>query len=231
MPLSPPRRRLLLVSALALLAPAAHAAAPAPAPNGSSAYNVRAFGATGDGKTLDTDAINRAIEAAAAGGGGTVEFPAGTYLSFSIRLKSHLTLQLDAGAQLVAAKAAPGFGDYDLAEPNPSGDTYQYQDFGHSHFHNSLIWGEDLEDVAIIGPGQIFGRGLSRSNGFRAGRSGASAAGPNNTPTPGDTADQSARARPSGVALPKPDRGGNKSIALKNCRNVTLSGFSVLQGG
>ncbi len=44
-------------------------------------YDVRAFGATGDGKTLDTAAINQAINAAAAAGGGTAHFPAGTYLS------------------------------------------------------------------------------------------------------------------------------------------------------
>jgi polygalacturonase len=193
--------------------------------------NVRAYGATGDGKTLDTDAINRAIDAAAAGGGGTVEVPAGTYLCFSIRLKSHVTLHLDAGSRIVAAKAAPGFGDYDEAEPNPWGDKFQYQDFGHSHFHNSLIWGEDLEDVAITGPGQIFGQGLSRANGSRPGRPGASSVGPNGTPTPGDTADPAAKSAALPLSLPKPDRGGNKSIALKNCRNVTLSGFSILQGG
>ena len=55
-------------------------------------YNIRKFGAKGDGKTLDTNAINRAIETAAANGGGTIFFPAGTYLSFSIRLKSNITL-------------------------------------------------------------------------------------------------------------------------------------------
>ena len=66
-------------------------------------FDVRAHGATGDGQTLDTAAINRAIAAASAAGGGTVRFPAGTYLSFSIRLKSNLTLHLDAGATLLAA--------------------------------------------------------------------------------------------------------------------------------
>src|SRR5260370_38521278 len=54
----------------------------------ASVYNVKAFGATGNGKTLDTPAINKAIEAAAAAGGGTGRFPAGNYLSGSIRLKS-----------------------------------------------------------------------------------------------------------------------------------------------
>ncbi|MDQ3812431.1 MAG: glycoside hydrolase family 28 protein, partial [Armatimonadota bacterium] len=61
-------------------------------------FDVRAFGATGDGSTLDTDAINQTIEAAQVAGGGTVYFPAGTYLSFSIRLKSHIALYLDQGA-------------------------------------------------------------------------------------------------------------------------------------
>src|SRR5687768_8447630 len=68
-------------------------------PIASSVFrNVREFGAKGDGKTLDTAAINRAIEATAASGGGTVYFPAGTYLSFSIRLKSNITIYLDNGA-------------------------------------------------------------------------------------------------------------------------------------
>ncbi len=226
--MSPPSlaRRCLATGLLCLL-PFGAMAADLP-----SSYNVRAFGATGDGRTLDTDAINRAIDAAAAAGGGTVEFPAGSYLSFSIRLKSHITLHLSSGCRIIAATAAENFGDYDVAEPNEWGDKFQYQDFGHSHFHNSLIWGEQLEDIAITGPGLIFGRGLSRSNGFRPGRAGASAAGPNNTPTPGDTAEQAAGTRAkTSVPLPKADRGGNKSIALKDCRNVTLSGFSILQGG
>jgi polygalacturonase len=60
-------------------------------------YDVRTFGATGDGKTPDTAAINRTIEAASMAGGGTVRFPAGTYLSFSIHLKSHVALWLEAG--------------------------------------------------------------------------------------------------------------------------------------
>src|SRR2546427_6894350 len=55
----------------------------------ATVYDVKAFGARGDRKTLDTGAINKAIEAAALAGGGTVLIPAGTYLCFSIRLKSN----------------------------------------------------------------------------------------------------------------------------------------------
>jgi len=71
-------------------------------PSGNS-FDVKAFGATGDGKTLDTPAIDKAIDAAAATGGGVVRFPAGNYLCFSIHLKSHITLYLDPGATIVAA--------------------------------------------------------------------------------------------------------------------------------
>ena len=96
-------------------------------------YNVRHFGAKGDSVTLDTDAINKAVEAAASAGGGTVYFPAGDYLSFSIRLKSNITLFLDNGAYLIGAVPREGEPGYDPPEPNP---TDMYQDFGHSHWHN-----------------------------------------------------------------------------------------------
>src|SRR6266498_1927386 len=66
-------------------------------------FSVKAFGAKGDGKALDTPAINRAIDAATAVGGGTVWFTAGTYRSFSIHLKSNIALYLDQGATIVAA--------------------------------------------------------------------------------------------------------------------------------
>src|SRR5690242_113482 len=60
-------------------------------------FNVKSFGAIGDGKTIDTTAINRTIEAAAEAGGGTVLFPAGSYMCYSIRLKSKVTLNLSSG--------------------------------------------------------------------------------------------------------------------------------------
>ena len=135
-------------------------------PGRGPTFGVRNFGAAGDGRTLDTAAINKAIEAAAAAGGGTVFLPAGNYLCHSIHLRSNVALHLDSGATIVAADANAGAG-YDLAEPNPWD---QYQDFGHSHWHNSLIWGEGLENVAIGGAGRIWGKGLSRgwSEGPRA---------------------------------------------------------------
>ncbi len=135
-----------------------------PSPNASSGfYDVRTFGAKGDGKTLDTPSINRAIETAAGSGGGTVFFPTGTYLCYSIHLKSSVCLYLDAGATILGADVPPEgttSGGYDPAgDPQP---WEKYQDFGHNHWHNSLLWGEDLHDVSILGPGLIWGKGLSR---------------------------------------------------------------------
>jgi polygalacturonase len=129
----------------------------------SNGFNVRAYGAKGDGKTLDTPAINRAIDAASAAGGGVVKVPAGTYLCYSIHLKSNITFYLDQGAVILAA-GTPEKGDYDPPEPN---EFDHYQDFGHTHWHNSLIWGEDIHDVTIAGPGLIYGKGLSRGTGTR----------------------------------------------------------------
>jgi polygalacturonase len=159
---------------------------------GATGYDVRAFGATGDGKTLDTPAINRAIDAAAEAGGGTVYFPAGEYLSVSIHLKSNIALYLDAGATIVGASHKDGHRNDD-PEPNEWGDK-KYQDFGHSHWHNSLIWGENLHDVSILGPGTIFGKGMVRSDKV-------------------------------------PDGGGDKALALKLCRNVTIRDVTFRKGG
>lgn len=130
-------------------------------------YNIRDYGATGDGKTLDTHAINKAIDAAAAAGGGTVYFPAGTYVSFSLHLKSNIALFIDQGATLLAADSpTDSSGGYDAPEANASD---KFQDFGHSHWHNSLIWGERLENISILGTGIIYGKGLTRGGNPRPG--------------------------------------------------------------
>ncbi len=205
-------------------------------------FSVLDFGAEADGQTLDSDAINAAIIAAAEVGGGKVILPAGDYLSYSIRLKSHVTLHLAEGATLIAADPPPPGepGGYDPPEPN---EWNMYQDFGHSHWHNSLIWGVDLVNVAITGPGMIYGRGLSRGNGRISRPVGApppyiegeelpdvlAADGPFDIPerpdlVPGPWGYPNARDNlPAGV--------GNKSIALRNCRNVILRDFTILHGG
>src|SRR4051794_9095063 len=66
-------------------------------------YNVRDFGAKGDGSARDTAAIQKAIDAAEKDGGGIVVTPAGTYRSGTIHLKSNVTLQLTSGAVILAS--------------------------------------------------------------------------------------------------------------------------------
>jgi len=122
-----------------------------------SHYNVQDYGAKGDDLTDNTRAINAAIEAAARKGGGTVYFPPGKFLSYTIRLKSNITLHLDQGAILIGNKEKAGVG-YDLHEEEAW--YKKFQDFGHSYWRNSFIHGDSLHDIAIIGHGMIWGRGL-----------------------------------------------------------------------
>jgi len=153
------RRDLLKLTPLAAFAIPRRARAAEPP---ASSFDVRSFGATGDGKTLDTAAINKAIDAAAAAGGGTVRIPAGSYICHSIHLKSNVALYLDQGSKIIASDT-PGF---DPAENASLTDAWlQYQDFGHRNWHNSLIWGEGLSNISITGPGLIWGKGLSRGFG------------------------------------------------------------------
>jgi polygalacturonase len=183
-------------------------------------YNIKNFDAKGDGKTLDTNAINRAIETAAKNGGGTVYFPAGTYLSFSIRLKSNITIYLDNGATLLAADTEKHKGKYDMFEPNPWD---MYQDFGHSHWKNSLMWGIGIENFAIVGNGKIDGLGLSKKS-----------PGPQKPRTEGETP-TSLKDNPSPLGelspLKEMEGLGTKAIALKLSKNITLKDFTIFRGG
>ena len=120
-------------------------------------YDITGFGAKGDGKTNNTKAINAAIEAASKNGGGTIYFPAGNFLSYTILLKSKITLYLDQGAVLIGDQEKNGVG-YD----RPEEDAWykKFQDFGHSYWRNSLIYGDSLHNIAIEGHGMIWGKGL-----------------------------------------------------------------------
>ncbi|MBP2278697.1 rhamnogalacturonidase [Sphingomonas sp. PL20] len=197
------RRSVMLGAAGASAAVGASPAMATAAPAGTPGWlDARHFGATGNGTTIDTPAINRAIDHAAALGGGTVFLPAGTYACYTIRLKSRVALHLDHGATILAAPAPDsGPGGYDHAEPQDPA-IEGFQDYGHNHWRNSLIWGDGLHDIAITGTGLIWGKGLGRGDGKDAYLSD-----PNHAGT------------------------ANKAIALKSCRNVLLRDFKVLAGG
>ncbi|MFI6503212.1 glycosyl hydrolase family 28 protein [Nonomuraea typhae] len=147
--------------ALVLLLPGP--AVPATADVQSAAeFNVRDYGATGNGSTNDDDAIDRAVNAASAAPGGIVVFPPGNYRARTIHLKSNVTIRLDSGATVRAAGSG-----MDAPETNPYDD---YQDFGHSHFNNSLFVGRNVSNVHFDGAGTIDGDGnLATSNSPPAG--------------------------------------------------------------
>ena len=160
-------------------------------------YHVRDYGAKGDGKTLDHIAINKAIEAANADGGGQVVLSAGTYLCGSIRMKSNVDLHLTAGARILAAPAS--MKAYDESEVFGAPE---YQDGGHTYFHNSLIWAEGQQNVSITGRGMIDGEGLTKKDTEKAGNVQGGSIGT-----------------------------GDKAIALKLCRNVTIRDITIYRGG
>ncbi len=172
--------------------------------------NVRDYGALGDGKNLDSTAINQAIASAAAGGGGTVFVPPGTYLCGSIHLKSNIHLLLDAGATILGAPQDRNA--YDEAERFPG---IAYQDGGHTYFHNSLIWGENLSNVSITGQGTINGGGLVSS-----------------VKALDDLCGYSHFRKPfdDSKSFP-PVRTGNKSVVLKLCKNVIIRDVTIAHGG
>ena len=120
-------------------------------------YNVKDYGAIGDGKTLDHIAINATIDTCVAHGGGRVVLPAGTYLCGSIRMKSNVELHLMTGSKILAAPAS--MKAYDEAEEF---EGTAYQDGGHTYFKNSLIYAIGANDVSITGRGMIDGEGLTR---------------------------------------------------------------------
>ncbi|MEJ3652979.1 glycosyl hydrolase family 28 protein [Actinomycetes bacterium KLBMP 9759] len=117
--------------------------------------DVRSHGATGDGETNDTAAIQRAVDAVAGAGGGTVLLPAGgTYRSGSITLRSHVELHVERGATLAAS---PHFADYRVRHGGV------VQNDGNAQWGTDpatvLIDADGAEDVAITGGGTIDGGG------------------------------------------------------------------------
>jgi hypothetical protein len=100
-------------------------------------YNIRTYGAKGNGEALDTAAIQKAIDAANTAGGGVVYFPSGSFLSGTITLKSNVTLYLSPGAVLLGSK--------------------RIEDYNPKH----LIYAKGVSNVALEGGGAIDGQGDS----------------------------------------------------------------------
>lgn len=101
------------------------------------------YGAVPDGRTMNSRAIQRAIDDASGSGGGVVHVPAGTFLTGRLDLKSHVTLYLDEGSTLLGSTS---LSDYEGAEDR-------------SQRH--LIYAKNAEEISLSGPGRIDGQGAS----------------------------------------------------------------------
>jgi hypothetical protein len=119
--------------------------------------NVRDFGATGAGRSVETKALQAAIDAAAAAHGGTVYFPPGTYLSGTLFLKSHVSLQLEGGAVLLGST---NLDDYPSMQPS-------LRSYTDTYVHQSLIYAENVENVSLGGRGVLNGQGAAFKGGYR----------------------------------------------------------------
>jgi polygalacturonase len=123
-----------------------------PAVRAEGDFNVRAFGAAGDGTTKDTAAFQKALDACAAAGGGTVVVPEGNYLIGSIALGGHTTLQLESRAYLIGS---PDITDYPVIPMRFEGEFVPG--------HRALISAGGKSDVAVVGRGFILGPPLKVS--------------------------------------------------------------------
>jgi polygalacturonase len=113
-------------------------------------YDVTAFGARADGQALDTAAIQGAVDACAAAGGGRVLCPPGTYRVGSLELKDHVEIHLEAGATLLASDDPRDYrkrlaGEHWVAEEKLNCDQH-------------LIYADSRHNVALTGRGLIDGR-------------------------------------------------------------------------
>ncbi len=132
----------------ATLAPATANAGTTPA----GSFNVMNYGAAADGVTNDAGAVQAAVDAAGDAGGGTVVVPAGSYsVGSTVHLRSNVIVQLAAGATLTGTSTG-----YDAPETNPNDS---FQDFGHSHFHDAMFYGDGLSNAGFTGSGTIDGGG------------------------------------------------------------------------
>ncbi len=117
---------------------------------GIGVFNVRDFKAAGDGEHSDTGAIQKAVDACAVAGGGEVLLPPGRYLAGTIRLKSHVTLWLDAGATLLGTT---NLDEYENFTPPAGTPEARFR----PQWHRALLLADGAENIGIMGFGTIDG--------------------------------------------------------------------------
>ncbi|MBQ8409294.1 MAG: right-handed parallel beta-helix repeat-containing protein [Clostridia bacterium] len=149
-------------------------------------FNVLDYGAVADGVTLNSAAVQKAIDTCAAQGGGTVLFSEGEYVLSTVFLKSNVHIKIDKSARVLGALSF-----YDYA-PQEKIDYPAYQDQSHTYFDCSMFVGRNCENIAITGEGTIDMRSVWDEDNVR------------------DIVHR-----------------GPKCIALKDCKNVEISGLEI----
>jgi polygalacturonase len=176
-------------------------------------YNVKDYGAVGDGNTKDTEAIRKAISAAATAGGGTIYFPAGQYLTGSIHFQNRITLYLDAGAVL---KFSQDFDDY-LPMVKSRWEGTECTNF------SPPLYAYRAEEIAIVGRGRIDGQGQAWWDQMRKARSKGA--------TPTKWAKLFVEKNPNPPTKARWESMGNflrpPMIQFFECRNVRIEGVSL----
>ncbi len=130
------------------------------------AFNIREFGAVGDGRTKDTAAIQGAIDACAESGGGVVYCSPGTYLTGTIFLKSEIDLHLETGATILGS---PDIADYDTSRSIEREFRWDQRTVVLAH----LIYAVNADHISISGRGTIDGNGRTFFDAFRRGEKNA----------------------------------------------------------
>ena len=169
----------------------------------ATASDITQFGAVGDGTTLNTVAIQAAIDASAANGGGEVLFPPGKFLTGTFYLKSGVHLRLSQGTLILGSA---NLADYPLTRCKYPSRSDQYT-------LRALIWGEGLTDVSITGPGAIDGQGAQFRDNVATQEEVAAAAQPY---------EQEGRYTPNKIYLNRPFL-----IRLISCRNVLVENLTL----
>lgn len=193
-------------------------------------YDVRDFGAIADGQTLCTQAVQQAIDKCSSAGGGTVDLPAGRFVCGTVRLKTGVTLRLDAGCTLLGSAS---LNDYPPIVPALRSYTDNYTD-------KSLIYGENVERVAITGRGVIDGRGAAFKGPYKVRPYMIRLIGCRDVTVEGVTMKDSPMwvqhylacddVRISGITVRSHVNANNDGIDIDSCRRVTVTACNIDSG-
>jgi polygalacturonase len=185
------------------------------AQNSGKIYNIKDYGAVGDGKTLNTDAINKAITACADNGGGTVFVPAGNFVTGTVLFKSNITLNLDPDSHIIGTTDITQYKSYKLRKQDPN-EPINITVRDSSVWTTALILLDKVHDVAITGTGTIDGAGVTDKRGEEGRR------GPHGIFI--------AESKNIAISDIRVMRSGNYNIIGLYVENIKLTGITISQG-